>query len=88
MERNRESEKIMMFYPDRIPIIVEKVPNSEIPEMDKSKFLITRDVTGIGFTLNLKGIVAQFMYIIRKRIQLDPEMAIFIFVDKLMPSAS
>lgn len=38
-----------MLYPNRIPIIVQKVPNSAVPEIDKNKFLITRDVTGKFF---------------------------------------
>ena len=30
--------------------------------------------------------VAQFMYIIRKRIQLPPEKAMFLFVNKVLPT--
>lgn len=33
-------------------------------------------------------LVAQFIYIIRKRIQLEPEIAIFIFIERFMPNAS
>ena len=31
-------------------------------------------------------LVAQFMYIIRKRIQLPPEKAMFLFVNKVLPT--
>ena len=31
-------------------------------------------------------LVAQFMYIIRKRIQLPPEKAMFLFVNKVLPA--
>ena len=34
----------------------------------------------------LKLLVAQFMYIIRKRTQLTPEKAMFLFVKKLLPA--
>ncbi len=54
--------------------MVERVPKSQIPDIDKRKFLVPNDIT-----------IAQFMWIIRKRIQLAPEKAIFLFVNKTMP---
>ena len=70
-DRQSESEEIFKKYPDRIPVIVEQLKNSKseiIPDIDKSKFLVPKDLT-----------VAQLMYIIRKRISLKPEQALFIF---------
>lgn len=55
-------------------VIVEKVPRSQILDIDKRKYLLPSDIS-----------VAQFMYIIRKRIQLPPERAIFLFVGKVLP---
>lgn len=55
-------------------VIVEKVPRSQILDIDKRKYLLPSDIS-----------VAQFMYIIRKRIQLPPEKAIFLFVGKVLP---
>ena len=57
--------------------MVERVPNSLIPEIDKRKFLVPNDIS-----------VAQFMWIIRKRIQLPSEKAIFLFVNKTIPQSS
>uniref|UniRef100_A0A8C5YF40 GABA type A receptor associated protein like 2 n=1 Tax=Microcebus murinus TaxID=30608 RepID=A0A8C5YF40_MICMU len=57
-------------YPDRVPVIVEKVSGSQI-------YLVPSDIT-----------VAQFMWIIRKRIQLPSEKAIFLFVDKTVPQSN
>jgi GABA(A) receptor-associated protein len=54
--------------------VVERVPKSVIPDIDKRKFLVPSDIT-----------MAQFMWIIRKRIQLPAEKAIFLFVNKTMP---
>ena len=51
--------------------------NSQIPEIDKRKFLVPNDIS-----------VAQFMWIIRKRIQLPSEKAIFLFVNKTIPQSS
>ena len=73
-ERHEESSKIIVKYPDRIPIIVEKSKNSNIAPIDKNKFLVPNDIT-----------VGQFVYIIRKRIELTPEKAIFVFIDNILP---
>ena len=60
-------------YADRIPVICEKVEKSDIATIDK-KYLGPADLT-----------VGQFVYVIRKRIKLSPEKAIFIFVDEVLP---
>jgi GABA(A) receptor-associated protein len=78
-KRQAEAGRIKEKYPDRIPVIVERAENSKsIPDIDKKKYLVPADLT-----------VGQFVYVIRKRIKLSPEKAIFIFIDnKLPPSAS
>uniref|UniRef100_A0A8C4QN98 Gamma-aminobutyric acid receptor-associated protein-like 2 n=1 Tax=Eptatretus burgeri TaxID=7764 RepID=A0A8C4QN98_EPTBU len=75
--RRAESSKIRNKYPDRVPVIVEKVPASQIGEIDKRKYLVPADIT-----------VAQFMWIIRKRVQLPSEKAIFLFIEKTVPQSS
>lgn len=77
-KRIEESTRILNKYPDRIPVIVERSDNckSGIPSMDKKKFLVPCDLTA-----------GQFMYVIRKRIKIDSEQAIFLFINgKLPPS--
>jgi len=75
-QRMAESSKIRSKYPDRIPVIVQKVETSNIERIDKRKYLVPSDITA-----------AQFMWIIRKRINLDAERAIFLFVDKMVPQS-
>ncbi|CAF3965804.1 unnamed protein product [Rotaria magnacalcarata] len=58
-------------------VVLERVPKSDIPEIDKRKFLVPSDIT-----------IAQFKWIILKRIQLAPEKAIFLFVNKTIPTTS
>ncbi|KAG2408359.1 Autophagy-related protein [Vigna angularis] len=55
-------------------VIVEKAERSDIPSIDKKKYLVPADLT-----------VGQFVYVIRKRIKLSAEKAIFIFVDNVLP---
>eukprot|EP00897_Mesotaenium_endlicherianum_P001140 jgi/Mesen1/11026/ME000098S10413 len=73
-KRQAEAARIRDKYPDRIPVIVEKARKSDIPDIDKKKYLVPADLT-----------VGQFVYVIRKRIKLNPEKAIFIFVDNILP---
>ncbi|GFH20750.1 autophagy protein Atg8 ubiquitin like-domain-containing protein [Haematococcus lacustris] len=73
-KRKAEAARIKDKYPDRIPVIVEKADKSDIPDIDKKKYLVPSDLT-----------VGQFVYVIRKRIKLTPEKAIFIFVRNILP---
>lgn len=71
-------------FPDRIPVVVtkEKVSNNDgipdpAPGKKYVKYLVPNDLT-----------VGQFIYTIRKRMQLTPEKAIYVFVNgRLPPSA-
>ncbi|GAB5372490.1 hypothetical protein AAMO2058_001670200 [Amorphochlora amoebiformis] len=73
-KRKAEADKIRSKYPDRIPVICEKAKKSDIVDIDKKKYLVPADLT-----------VGQFVYVIRKRIKLTPEKAIFIFVNNTLP---
>ena len=68
--------KLPHFYlkANDLKVICEKVEKSDIPTIDKKKYLVPSDLT-----------VGQFCYVIRKRIKLAPEKAIFIFVNEVLP---
>ena len=74
--RTNEAIKMRTRYPNSICTIVEKADKSNIIKLDKKKFLIPKDLT-----------VGQFIYILRKRIKLSPEQAIFIFVNSHLPAS-
>jgi len=73
-KRRAEGEKIRKKYPDRIPVIVEKAPKCRLADCDKKKYLVPTDLT-----------VGQFYFLIRKRIHLRPEDALFFFVNNVIP---
>ena len=76
-KRFEESKNILEKYPNRIPIICERL-TTEIPDIDRSKYLCPDDLS-----------IANFMYVIRKRIKLSPEKSIYLFVDnKVIPATS
>jgi GABA(A) receptor-associated protein len=68
----------MKKHPDRIPIIVEKHNSPDTPVISDRKFLVP-----LTFT------VGQFIYLIRQRMALKPEQAMFLFVnEKTIPPTS
>jgi len=73
-KRLQESTKIMLKYPDRVPIICSKSRNSSIPPIDKEKYLVPSDLT-----------MGQFVFVIRKRIKVDPSIGLFLFIDNVLP---
>jgi|SRR6218665_798133 len=56
-------------------VIIEKAPDSNIGNLDKNKFLVPQDIT-----------MSQLMYIIRKRIKLVEDKALFLSVNHTVPS--
>nr|VDD24262.1 unnamed protein product [Brassica oleracea] len=72
--RMTESTRIREKYQDRVPVIVEKAGQSDVPDIDKKKYLVPADLT-----------VGQFVYVVRKRIKLGAEKAIFVFVKNTLP---
>lgn len=75
-QRKNEATDITRKYPDRIPVIVEIGDNQKIT-IDKHKYLVPMDLS-----------VGQFVYVIRKRIKLEPEKALFMFINNLLPPTS
>jgi len=69
--------RVLSKYPDRIPIICEKSNRSKIMELDKKKYLVPDNLTA-----------GQFVYIIRKRLSLPAEKAIFLYIGNSIPPSS
>ena len=67
-ERLNESNRILREYPNRVPIICETAPNSKLPPLRKTKYLVPFDMT-----------VGQFEFLIRRNIELNKESALFLF---------
>lgn len=77
--RKKQSSDIKQKYPNRIPVICEKTNSIKdgIPAIDKIKYLVPCDLT-----------IGQFMFVIRKRIKLQPENALFFFINNNIPTTS
>ena len=77
--RKSECSRIRAKYPDRCPVICEVTRKDRNRlKLDKNKYLVPRDIT-----------VGQFAYIIRRRLKLTPEQAMFIYLENnTFPSTS
>lgn len=76
--RLEESTRVLLKYPERKPIICEKSSTQfDLPDIDKKKYLVPNDLT-----------IGQFIYVIRKRMHLRSEEALFLFINNKIMSAS
>ena len=69
-DRKSEAQRIRCKYPNRIPIIVTKGDNCKLTDIDKAKYLVPIDIT-----------LGQFIFIIRKKIKLNHNEALYMFID-------
>ena len=70
-DRKHESAKVISKYEDRIPVIVTKDPKSKLKSIDKNKFLTPGDLS-----------LGQFLYVIRKRLELSETETLYVFVNE------
>jgi len=68
-KRQDEALRIKEKYPNRVPIICERYTVGD-PEIDRKKYLVPDDLS-----------ISNFIYVIRKRIKLKPENALYLFVN-------
>jgi len=79
-ERQEEAKRIMKKYPERIPVIVERAPRSNLPEIEKKKFLVPCTM-----------LAGEFKYIIHKHLKesggqaLPADQTIYLFVNHASP---
>jgi GABA(A) receptor-associated protein len=74
--RVSEASRIREKFPGRIPVIIERAAKDKLlPQIDKNKFLVPADLT-----------MGQFIFVIRKRISLSSESALFVFCNNSLPT--
>jgi len=56
-QSNDKSSKMLLKYPDRIPIIVKRYKECNLPEIDKNKYLVPKDMK-----------INSFVYVIRRKL--------------------
>lgn len=76
-KRKAESQRLLEKYSTRVPVVVSRCNKSKIEDIDKKKYLVPCDQT-----------IGQMVYVIRKRIKLDEQKAIFVFIENVLPPTS
>ena len=75
--RMAEAIRVKQKYPDRVPVILSYGVHSTIPNMEKNKFLVPSNIT-----------IGEFISVVRKRLCMTEESAIFLFIRNHIPPMS
>ena len=75
-KRIEESTRIIGKYPDRVPVICERL-TKKVPKIDRAKYLCPNDLT-----------VGNFMYVIRKRLHISSDKALYLFINNTIVPVS
>ena len=75
-QRKSEVLRILTKYPNRLPVICERLRDT-LPPLNKKKYLVPFELT-----------IGQFIYVIRRRMTIPPEKAIYIFINNILPCSS
>ena len=73
-KKTRRIKENTRKYENKIPLIVEPAKSCTLNRIDKCKFLVPDTMT-----------VAQFLFVLRRRVKLSETDALFLFVDKSLP---
>ena len=77
-ERLRESNRILLKYPDRVPIIVDnEVKNNHNNTCLKQKYLVPKNIT-----------ISQFMFVLRKRFRIDANQGLYMIINGIIPASN
>ena len=73
--RQNDYQKITKKYPNQTPVLVDS--NIETENAPRVKYLLPNDMT-----------LSQFLFIYRKRMNLNPETALIVFIKNTLPTMS
>jgi GABA(A) receptor-associated protein len=75
--RPGEIDRLKQQFPEKTFVFVSQAARSTLPPLDKSKYIVPRSST-----------ISQFLFILRSRMKLPPEKALYLFVKNTLPPSS
>lgn len=77
-QRQADSKKIIDKFPDKVCVYVERSEKcNTVPDIDKHKFLVPGALS-----------IGQFIFVIRKRVKLAPEIGLFFYANNTILSGT
>jgi GABA(A) receptor-associated protein len=70
----KEIAALQTKYPNNIFVLVDTSSKNTLPPLDKRKYIVPKDM-----------LVGGFLFMLRKRISLPPEKAMYFFVENVLP---
>jgi GABA(A) receptor-associated protein len=70
-QRLDECQDVLTKHPGEIPIVLDKDPRCHLPNVERQKFLVPPGLS-----------MGQFVYVVRKRINLSPQEPLYITVNR------
>lgn len=78
IDRQKEAGRILKKFPDRVPVICERDKNKlDVPELEKKKFLLPKDLKMI-----------EFIFILRNKMKINNSIALFFTIDGHVPNST
>lgn len=94
-QRLHKINRIFERYPDRVPIVIEKINEGGLKEVSPASQRSTsekpaspRSIEKKIFLVRCEVTICQFSLILRKKIELTPEKGLFLFIGGIIPSNS
>jgi GABA(A) receptor-associated protein len=77
-DMKKSLDKVRIKYPNKIPLFIYRSKRDKyLQDINCNKFLVPDNIT-----------IGQFMVIIRKRLKLESNIALFIFINNTIPCSS
>lgn len=73
-QRQLHARTLRSQHQDSVPVLLEQLPDSPLPSFGSLRFLVKKEMS-----------VAHFIWFVRLKIRVQPEMALFFFVGKALP---
>lgn len=75
--RREEAKRMMEKYPERYPVVIECAEGSGVKKLEMEKYMVPHHFT-----------VGQFLVVLRKKISLAPDKAIYLYTGGVIPETS